>query len=165
MGLPDRPGGYKFIPVQQITRDQIGLRPENERALRSAGINVNDLIYLDDLPPRNSRILNSAKFFLVDHNSMGSEWWHSPEGNLPRNVIGIIDHHVDTSPSGPYKVINKQAGSTASLVTNVFTEPFSEGKVSQTVSKILGSAIIVDTEGVSCLLCWDCMLKHERSSY
>jgi len=112
------------IPLLNIPRADIALRPELLAALPYANIGKEHLITLDDLgdestwerriPPADTR------WILVDHNTLQGKL-----GQLyGKSVVGTIDHHVDEG-SVPHDMENEPriigtSGSCASLVVNHF---------------------------------------------
>ncbi|KAH8172207.1 DHHA2 domain-containing protein [Sarocladium implicatum] len=76
------------IPLSNLPRDDLSLRPEMTAALNHAGLAPSDLLTLSDLP--DLRLL-TTRWLLVDHNA--------PTGQLRdqhgSEVIGCIDHHAD----------------------------------------------------------------------
>jgi len=107
------------IPLSNLPRADLALRPELSAVLRPAGLGPDDLLTLSDLPQGdNSLGPDQTRWLLVDHNA--------PAGHLSSlsasNLIGCIDHHEDEgviprdSLDGP-RVIAK-CGSCTSLVVD-----------------------------------------------
>ena len=107
------------IPLSNLPRADLALRPELSAVLRPAGLQPDDLLTLSDLPQGdNSLGPDQTRWLLVDHNA--------PAGPLSSlsasNLIGCIDHHEDEgviphdSLDGP-RVIAK-CGSCMSLVVD-----------------------------------------------
>lgn len=116
-----------YIPIVNIPRADIRIRPELLALLPHANIEAAHLITLDDLcadPPaginpagRETLQPNLTRLVLTDHNKI--------TGTLAKRgfhdeVIGCIDHHVDegsipTKPSSEPRII-RTAGSCTSLV-------------------------------------------------
>lgn len=76
------------IPLSNLPREDLSLRPEMTAALGHAGLAPSDLLTLSELPDLGKL---STHWLLVDHNA--------PTGQLREQhgseVIGCIDHHAD----------------------------------------------------------------------
>lgn len=137
------PQAVNIVPLIQVAREDIRLRPENEHAFKQATLNPTweDLLCLDDVP---TSLFPSHKFVLVDHNRL-SDRFRIP-GEEP-SVVGILDHHEDEEfhlDANPRK-IQIPTGSCASLVTIHFRD--SKAWTSE-LATVLLSAIVVDTGGL-----------------
>jgi exopolyphosphatase len=117
-----------YIPVTNIARSGIQLRPEFLALLPHANIEPQHLITLDDLPDfsviKTSLRPENTKWILVDHNAL--------QGQLGKiyseRVGGVIDHHDDeykvpTETGSEPRVIDK-AGSCTSLVIEYCQSPW-----------------------------------------
>ncbi|KAK1836816.1 DHH phosphoesterase [Podospora conica] len=106
------------IPICNLRRADLALRPELGAVLQPAGLEPDDLLTLCDLP--NDVLLPiQARWFLVDHNA--------PTGHIrdtyltkaqPNPFVGCIDHHDDElviPPTVTPRLISK-SGSCTSLV-------------------------------------------------
>ncbi|KAA8571034.1 hypothetical protein EYC84_000400 [Monilinia fructicola] len=86
-----------YIPLSNLPRADLGLRPELNPVLERAKLRVGDLISLDDL--REGLKAEDTKWILVDHNAL--------QGELGKvygeRVRGCIDHHDEEG-----KVPNKE---------------------------------------------------------
>ncbi|TVY39895.1 Exopolyphosphatase [Lachnellula subtilissima] len=78
-----------YIPLSNIPRADLSLRPELIPVLRRANLKPSDLLTLSDLPPRSSPELKDARWVLVDHNALQGELGKA----YGRNVVGCVDHH------------------------------------------------------------------------
>lgn len=106
-----------YIPLSNLPRADLQLRPELLPVLRYAGLKPGDLITLSDLPPIARPLkANSTRWLLVDHNSLQRDL-----GKLySSRVVGCIDHHDEEGKvpldCGDEPRIIKKSGSCASLV-------------------------------------------------
>ncbi|KAK8203595.1 Exopolyphosphatase [Zalaria obscura] len=110
------------VPLLNIPRADIALRPELLALLPHANVDADHLITLDDLPDL-ARIGSElppdiTRWILVDHNAL--------QGTLgsvySKRVVGVIDHHDDEGKvpqdTGDEPRIITKSGSCTSLVTN-----------------------------------------------
>ncbi|KAL5594123.1 hypothetical protein BROUX41_001169 [Berkeleyomyces rouxiae] len=99
------------IPLANIPRSDLALRPELTSVLRHADLTPADMITLDDLPSS----LNPAEtaWVLVDHNALTG-----PLARFQSRVAGCVDHHVDEGklPAGIAPRVLETCGSCSSLV-------------------------------------------------
>ncbi|KAI9649619.1 Exopolyphosphatase [Ciborinia camelliae] len=99
-----------YIPLSNLPRADLGLRPELTPVLEKARLRVGDLLSLDDLRLQQGAKLKAedTKWILVDHNALQGELGKIYGGR----VRGVIDHHEEEN-----KVPKKEvSGSCASLV-------------------------------------------------
>ncbi|CAG8961678.1 hypothetical protein HYFRA_00006216 [Hymenoscyphus fraxineus] len=142
-GQGNRKGFY--IPLSNLKRADLRLRPELKPVLSRANLEVGDLITLCDLPfslpadqdqaqtqaqdqnqdeEKRKGVEKDTRWFLVDHNLLTG-----PLSHFNTSIIGVIDHHLDEgqhtglalSPEGEGRLI-KTVGSCASLVIQTFRE-------------------------------------------
>ncbi|KAK3294469.1 uncharacterized protein B0H64DRAFT_463386 [Chaetomium fimeti] len=78
------------IPLSNLPRADLALRPELQAVLHPAGLKPDDLITLCDLP-REGLHPQDTRWLLVDHNALTGRLAASFSGQ----VVGCIDHHVD----------------------------------------------------------------------
>ena len=103
-----------IIPLINLPRDQLHLRPELTALLRHADLRPSDLPTTSDLPARLHP--DSTVWTLVDHNAL--------HGELARlfahRVSAVIDHHADEGrvPASARPRIIAPAASCTSLVVN-----------------------------------------------
>ncbi|KAF2448798.1 exopolyphosphatase-like protein [Karstenula rhodostoma CBS 690.94] len=110
-----------YIPITNIPKSDVQLRPEFLELFKHANINSTHLLTLDDLPElsaiKSKLPPQNTKWVLVDHNAL--------QGQLGKiygdRVEGVIDHHdeegkVPTETGDEPRVVEK-SGSCTSLVT------------------------------------------------
>ncbi|KAE9371197.1 DHH phosphoesterase [Stipitochalara longipes BDJ] len=106
-----------YIPLSNLPRSDLALRPELLPVLKHANLKPCDLITLSDLTASTNHFpVEQTKWLLVDHNALTGEL-----GRIySSRVIGCIDHHDDEhkvpSNCDPEPRIVKKSGSCASLV-------------------------------------------------
>ena len=99
------------VPVLNFPRNDLVLRKDVFNHLQRFGVSPNDLIFVDD-----DRVdLSQHRVVLVDHNQLCPR----QEQAAGKNVVGILDHHVDEKAyllqTSLVRVI-EPVGSAASLV-------------------------------------------------
>jgi len=105
-----------YIPLSNLPRADLALRPELLPVLKHANLKPSDLLTLSDLDSSHRLPVEQTKWILVDHNALTGEL-----GRLySSRVIGCIDHHDDEHAvplnTAPEPRIVKTSGSCASLV-------------------------------------------------
>ena len=121
-------GSGIHIPIANLPKADISLRPELLTLLPYANIEAEHLITLDDLPGGAERKSDLppdlTRWILVDHNSLAGELGDSYRSR----VVGAIDHHVDEGKvpkdTGDEPRVIKFSGSCASLVTEYLRGPW-----------------------------------------
>ncbi|KAF8850919.1 DHH phosphoesterase [Acephala macrosclerotiorum] len=115
-----------YIPLSNIQRADLNLRPELLPILSRASLKPSDLITLSDLPSITSDSMRLApektKWILVDHNFMVGEL-----GKIYGNrLVGCIDHHEEENKipkdTGDEPRVVQKCGSCSSLVVQYCRE-------------------------------------------
>jgi exopolyphosphatase len=107
------------IPLSNIPREDLVLRPEFTVVLNHANLNPSDVLTLCDLPNGPGALTpEDTRWLLVDHNAITGRLAEAFVGS----VVGCIDHHVDENQTPPDtgfepRVIGK-SGSCMSLVVD-----------------------------------------------
>ena len=105
-----------YVPLVNIPRSGIRLRPEFTAVCKHAALHTSSLLTLDDLPDGALKSDN-LRWILVDHNKPAATLEHVP----PAHIVGVIDHHEDEKivplEVDPEPRIVEKAGSCTSLVT------------------------------------------------
>ncbi|TVY83601.1 Exopolyphosphatase [Lachnellula suecica] len=138
-----------YIPLSNIPRADLALRPELTPVLSRANLKPQDLITLSELPGR----LNS-RWILVDHNALQGELGKQ----YSSSVIGVVDHHDEEEKvpldCGQEPRIIEKAGSCASLVVKYCKEAWDElSERDSTGDKELAALamgpVLVDTQNLT----------------
>ncbi|KAK9453747.1 hypothetical protein V1511DRAFT_504388 [Dipodascopsis uninucleata] len=142
----------QVIPILNIPREELVLRPDLHYLLESLSIPQADVICRDDflqsLQPSAMDHLGNVDVALVDHNNLLAEF-----GKLFGNkVVSIIDHHEDEGShlEADPRIISP-VGSCTSLVVEYFKSYFLSG-VSEEIRDIAQLAlapILVDTSDLT----------------
>jgi len=108
------------IPLSNLPRADLALRPELGAILRPTGLQPDDLLTLSDLPKDGLRLENT-RWFLVDHNAPTGDiagQFTSASPGTTNLLVGCIDHHDDegTVPSNVGLRVLAKSGSCMSLV-------------------------------------------------
>ena len=108
-----------YIPILNIPKSGIRLRPEFSAVCAHAGIQASSLLTLDDLSSDASRSEN-LRWILVDHNKLQG----SLGARFSTDIIGVIDHHEEEhaipTQTAPEPRIIEKSGSCTSLVVRYF---------------------------------------------
>lgn len=121
--FPPNKSNHIFLPLINIPRKEIPLRPEAAYCMDSVGVQQCDLICLDDIDfNRLKSNPGGLGIILVDHNALASR-----QTNLGEHVVGIIDHHYDEKAymnTTEGNRILEVVGSCTSLLTRVIRTNF-----------------------------------------
>ncbi|SPQ20240.1 fcbf9880-a541-4ed8-9612-7c3e1297d1ad [Thermothielavioides terrestris] len=79
------------IPLSNLPRADLTLRPELSAVLTPAGLRPDDLITLTDLPGEDALSPQDTRWLLVDHNVLTGDL----AARFSSQVVGCIDHHED----------------------------------------------------------------------
>ncbi|KAI9658609.1 MAG: Exopolyphosphatase [Bathelium mastoideum] len=144
-----------YVPLLNIPRADIALRPELLTLLPSADLSSKDIITLSDLPdeaeietelpPQNTR------WILVDHNSLQGSLGSIYGGY----VAGVVDHHEEENQvpqdTGDEARIVEKAGSCTSLVANYLRGSWESSSILEAslydaqAAKLALASILIDT--------------------
>ncbi|KAB5554923.1 hypothetical protein GE09DRAFT_143699 [Coniochaeta sp. 2T2.1] len=109
------------IPLANLKRADLALRPELGAVLRRAGVGVEDLLTLTEFEEAEVKSEDS-RWVLVDHNAVT----RVVKEKFADRVVGCVDHHDDegvvTSETGDEPRVIKKCGSCMSLVVEHGTE-------------------------------------------
>ncbi|KAK9375982.1 uncharacterized protein V1513DRAFT_457671 [Lipomyces chichibuensis] len=152
---PGKLTGYdNIIPMLNIAREEISLRPELHYALARLRIPESDIICKDEFLSSIDRSkTDKVDVVLLDHNNLLSDL-----GDLfGQNVVTVIDHHVDEGlySSAEPRII-APVGSCTSLVVNYFADyfqlspnEFSVSDEKKGVARLALAPILVDTANLT----------------
>ena len=132
------------IPIMPIPRGDFKLRTEAVYVFKKAEINLNDLIFLDEVNLEHL-LANDGKLVLVDHNRLyrGSKYGSK--------VCAIIDHHPDEGFYNKARLrLIEPAGSTATIVTREINR-ISPALLDQKLTTLLLGTILLDTVNLDSL--------------
>lgn len=139
---------HPTLPVLNLNRGDLHLRPDVVLALQSSNVEVANLCFLDDAGIQEA-MCNAAGITLVDHNSLAAR-----QTSLASCVTAIIDHHSDEGlfrHANPRTIV--KTGSCATLVSeyaNHLNHDDSSGgqtkkaSLSPDCARLLLSAVLLD---------------------
>ena len=154
-----------YIPITNLFKIDVALRPEFSKVLEYANLTTDHLITLDDLQLNRGEpdLLEpqQTKWVLMDHNAfqgvLGKRYGH--------RVGGVIDHHQEENQvpqdTGCEPRIVEKAGSCTSLVTNYVREAWTklssashgsdatERLWDAQVAKVALASILIDTANLT----------------
>jgi inorganic pyrophosphatase/exopolyphosphatase len=137
-------GNYEkfWIPIINCPRNEICARIDISYHLKSFGIDLTKLVYIDDLDINYYSEKNLLKLAIIDHNKLdlSQQAWAD-------SVVFIVDHHVDLKEYPNAEKILKFCGSACSLVINLIFENHLDNEIlSKEICHFFSSAILIDTE-------------------
>ncbi|KAK3940316.1 exopolyphosphatase-like protein [Diplogelasinospora grovesii] len=102
------------IPLSNLLRPDLALHPELNAVLSPAGLQVDDLLTLSDLP--SPLPAEATRWLLVDHNALTGQLAEK----YSDRVIGCVDHHEDEHkvPQDADPRVIEKCGSCMSLVVD-----------------------------------------------
>jgi len=128
------------VPLINIPRADFKLRTEAVFLFEEAGVDIDNLIFAEDLDLSEMNAKNLLSLVLVDHNKLSSA-----HGNLLNSITGILDHHADEKnyPEGIYTDI-RPVGSASTIVGEFFLKNQSN-TIEGPVATLLLGTILLDT--------------------
>ncbi|RDA94018.1 hypothetical protein CP533_5044 [Ophiocordyceps camponoti-saundersi (nom. inval.)] len=146
----DQTPGSLHIPLANLPRADLGLRPEMTAVLAHAQLRPSDLITLSDLPDLSSTD-SSTRWVLVDHNALTG-----PLARFAPRVVGCIDHHQDerSVPADASPRIIEPCGSCMSLVVDETRQEWDsltarDSDGDDALVKLCLAPIVIDTVNLS----------------
>lgn len=127
------------VPIIPIVRADFKLRGEAVHVFDRAGIDLKNLIFLDDID-LETLVKRSAGIVLVDHNQLPD-----PLSHLEDKVAIILDHHRDKRlyPHAVKRIV-EPVGSTATLVGEEFIT-HCPNIIDRCLALLLWGTILLDT--------------------
>ncbi len=128
-----------IVPVMPILRADFKLRTEAVYVFSQAGINLNNLVFLDDMNVEEV-VKRVTGLVLVDHNKLSGSW-----DQYGDKVVVILDHHRDENlyPHAGKKVI-ETVGSTTTLVGEELIR-LHPNLIDEPLALLLCGTILLDT--------------------
>ena len=128
-----------IVPLLPIPRADFKLRTEAVYVFNQAGVDVDALIFLDDVD-FDALMENTQELVLVDHNKLASRF-----GGYGDKLSMILDHHADEGlyDQAREKII-EGVGSTATLVGEKI-KALSPALLDENLAVLLYGTILLDT--------------------
>ncbi|RUS30994.1 hypothetical protein BC938DRAFT_478643 [Jimgerdemannia flammicorona] len=149
--LTPNPTPTVHLPLTNIPRADLQLRPEVVHVLTSNSLSPNNLLFTEGLPHLTP---HHTSLVLLDHNRLTAPF---AEPAWSSHIMGILDHHVDeelyTTQNLHFRVI-KPVGSATSLVLHHFLpawktfltpSPITPSAWSSVLARLMLAPILVDT--------------------
>ncbi|MCK5675184.1 MAG: DHH family phosphoesterase, partial [Spirochaetales bacterium] len=138
LNLSDADG--KYFPLINIPRSDFKLRTEAVYLFKEALVNIDDLLFTEDVDLDNLKAGSNLKLILVDHNKLASS-----QTGLETVITGILDHHADEESYPPGAVTDiRPVGSAATIVAESFLKDQKES-IDNSLGTLLLGTILLDT--------------------
>jgi len=131
-----------WIPVINCARKEIEARIDICFHLKTYGIEIDKLVFINDINLHYYSNNNLLKLAIIDHNKLDIS-----QENLSRSVVFILDHHVDMKDHPKAEKILQFCGSACSMAINlIFENNLDEEILTKEICHFFISAILIDTE-------------------
>lgn len=132
--------GELYLPLINIPRADFKLRTEAVYLFEKTGINIENLIYIDQISLADMRDRGSLKLTLIDHNKLASS-----QEKFQDSVEEIVDHHKDEGLYSPTEGRTVEpVGSAATLVAEKMIN-LDAASLDPVIAELLLGAILLDT--------------------
>lgn len=135
-----------FVPILNLNREELDLRPEARTVFTGAGIDTSNLLFIDQVDLSVFVQSNALNCILVDHNRLSEKQTH-----LQPCVCEVVDHHVDEGMYGQqtlHRRLIEPVGSTCTLVALLIEAQAPPFLRQLPVASLLLSAILLDTHNM-----------------
>jgi len=138
LNLSDKDG--KYFPMINIPRADFKLRTEAVYLFQEAGVNIDNLLFTEDVDLDKLKAGSNLKLILVDHNKLASS-----QTGLETVITGILDHHADEEAYPPAAVTDiRPVGSAATIVAESFLKD-QKDSIDNSLGTLLLGTILLDT--------------------
>lgn len=129
-----------IVPLINIPKADFKLRTEAVFLFNEAGVNIDSLIFKDDVDLKKLQAAGRLNLVLIDHNKLSAD-----QSGLLDSVSEIIDHHADEKnyPDSAQTDI-RSVGSAATLIAERYLKNIPEAVTVQVGTLLLGT-IALDT--------------------
>ncbi|RYP58478.1 hypothetical protein DL769_008938 [Monosporascus sp. CRB-8-3] len=135
------------IPLCNLPRGDLTLRPEFGAVLRAASLTPDDMLTLSELPPSEALRPEDTRWLLVDHNALTG-----PLGRIyGTRVTGCVDHHEDEGavPQDVDPRVIEKSGSCASLIVGLCGDAWDaldeDARTDAHLARLALAPILIDT--------------------
>lgn len=143
------PAEQPYLPLVNITRDELRLRRDIVLLLQSHSISKDNLFFLDDVHELTASPKSHLEIVLVDHCGLQGELLNELYEANRLKVAAIIDHHADEgvfTDASP-RIIHSN-GSCSALVFNYWNKELGGIKDTEIVLMLLGP-LLIDTSNMT----------------
>ena len=128
------------FPLINIPRADFKLRTEAVFLFEEAGVDIDHLLFAEDIDLEKLKAGGNLKLVLIDHNKLASS-----QTGLQEQVTAILDHHADEKsyPSSAVTDI-KPVGSAATIVAESFLDDQNDS-IKGTAGILMLGTILLDT--------------------
>jgi exopolyphosphatase len=128
------------FPLINIPRADFKLRTEAVYLFKEAGVEIDQLLFAEDVDLETLNNNGNLKLVLVDHNKLASS-----QSGLEKSVSSILDHHADEKsyPSSALTDI-RPVGSTATIIAESFFKD-QKDSIAGPLGILLLGTILLDT--------------------
>lgn len=138
LNLTDADG--KYFPMINIPKADFKLRTEAVYLFHEAGVNIDNLLFAEDVDLDKLKAGSNLKLILVDHNKLASS-----QTGLETLITGILDHHADEESYPPAAVTDiRPVGSAATIVAESFLKDQKDA-IDDSLGTLLLGTILLDT--------------------
>ena len=128
-----------YLPVMNIPRADFKLRTEAVYLFNKAGVDLDNLVFTDEIDLKALNDQGQAKFILMDHNKLASN-----QDSFADNVVEVMDHHADEGLYTTAQKVIELVGSTTTLVCEKIIQNNPDLLKEDVCSLLLGT-ILLDT--------------------
>jgi exopolyphosphatase len=132
------------FPLINIPRADFKLRTEAVFLFKEAGIDIDLLLFAEDVDLKRLDAAGNLSLILVDHNKIAAN-----QVDLEHSITAIMDHHADEK-SYPQNAVTdiRPVGSTTTIVAESFLSNQKE-EMSPALATLLMGTILLDTVNLS----------------
>lgn len=132
------------FPLINIPRADFKLRTEAVYLFKEAGIDVDLLLFSEDVDLKKLDDIGNLSLILVDHNKIAVN-----QANYEHSIKEILDHHADEKnyPKNTLTDI-RPVGSTTTIISELFIRN-QKDKITQPLATLLVGTILLDTVNLS----------------
>ena len=136
-------GNYEifWVPVINCPREELVARIDIHHHFKAYGLDIKNLVFIDDLDLNHYSTNNLLNLALIDHNKLdySRQAWDN-------SVTFILDHHVDLNAYPNAKKIVEFCGSACSLALNLIYQNNLQETLTKEICHFFSAAILIDTE-------------------
>ncbi len=130
----------QFVPVMNIPRNDFKLRTEAVYLFDAAGVDLDQVLFMDDIDVTKLQANQDTKVIMMDHNRLSKAW-----SAFEKQVDGILDHHANEEMYDYCQ--NKTIEPVGSCITLVAEQYFNQQPqmVDEKVATLMLGTILLDT--------------------